>query len=82
MARCRRVGTRLLGRVVQLRECGTAAGRRLPYIENFVNLIVVSDECRVPRDELLRVLAPKGVAIVGGEKVVKPRLQEIDDWTH
>jgi outer membrane protein assembly factor BamB len=28
------------------------------------------------------VLVPHGVALVGGEKLVKPRPQEIDDWTH
>ncbi|MBM4088889.1 MAG: methyltransferase domain-containing protein [Planctomycetes bacterium] len=58
------------------------AGGRLPYIENFANLIVVSGECELSRDELLRVLAPNGVALVGGEKLVKPWPEEIDEWTH
>lgn len=57
-------------------------GRRLPYIENFVNLIVVSGDCRVDRDEILRVLAPNGVAMAGGQKTVKPWPKEIDEWTH
>ena len=39
------------------------AGERLPYVDNLVNLIVVSDQTRVPREELLRVLVPDGVAI-------------------
>jgi hypothetical protein len=33
-------------------------------------------------DELLRVLAPLGVAWVGGETIVKPWPKEIDEWTH
>ena len=57
-------------------------GKRLPYIENFVNLLVVSDGYDVAEDEILRVLAPNGVALVGGKKIVKPRPKEIDEWTH
>jgi outer membrane protein assembly factor BamB len=57
-------------------------GKRLPYIENFVNLIVVSEGVRVSNDEIMRVLAPNGVALVGGKKTVKPRPKEIDEWTH
>ena len=57
-------------------------GKRLPYIENFANVIVVSDGCRVADDEIMRVLAPNGVALVGGKKTVKPRPKEIDEWTH
>ena len=57
-------------------------GKRLPYADNLVNLIVASDECRVPEAELLRVLAPNGVVLVGGKKMVKPRPKEIDEWTH
>jgi len=59
-------------------------GKRLPYIENFVNLIIVSDEYKdkVPESELLRVLAPKGIALVGGKKIVKPQPKDTDEWTH
>lgn len=57
-------------------------GQRLPYIENFVNLIVVSEGVRVSSDEIMRVLAPNGVALVGGKKTVKPRPSTIDEWTH
>jgi outer membrane protein assembly factor BamB len=57
-------------------------GKRLPYIENFVNLIVVSEGVRVSSDEIVRVLAPNGVALVGGKKTVKPRPSTIDEWTH
>ena len=57
-------------------------GGRLPYIENFVNLVVVSEGCRVAEEEIMRVLAPNGVAIVGSRKIVKPRPKEMDEWTH
>jgi len=58
-------------------------GEHLPYVDGLVNLIVMPiAECRVPNEEIERVLAPGGVAIVGGKKTVKPRPQEIDEWTH
>jgi len=59
---------------------------RLPYVDNLVNLLVVEDSRAVPADEMLRVLAPNGVACVKRDgrwsKTVKPRPQEIDEWTH
>jgi outer membrane protein assembly factor BamB len=61
-------------------------GRRLPYAENMVNLLVMKDDGRIAADEVLRVLAPRGVAYVERhgtwEKTVKPWPQEIDQWTH
>lgn len=57
-------------------------GGRLPFVENFVNLAVVSDGVAVPEEELLRVLAPQGVAVAGGRTIVKPRPATIDEWTH
>lgn len=39
-------------------------GDRLPYVDNLVNLIVASGECQVAKEEVLRVLTPRGVAIV------------------
>ncbi|HUS92011.1 MAG TPA: PQQ-binding-like beta-propeller repeat protein [Phycisphaerae bacterium] len=61
----------------------TFDGRSLPYRDNMVNLVVVSDpQCQVPNAEVMRVLAPKGVAFVNGRKQVKPRPGEIDEWTH
>jgi len=57
-------------------------GKRLPYVANFVNLIVVSDGYRVADDEIMRVLAPRGVAVIGGKKMVKPWPKGIDEWTH
>jgi outer membrane protein assembly factor BamB len=57
-------------------------GKRLPYVDNLVNLIVAGDECRVASDEIMRVLAPNGVALLGDKKIVKPRPGDIDEWTH
>ncbi len=67
----------------------TWAGDRLPYVDNFVNLVVVSRPLSVDRAELLRVLCPGGVAVFAtdhGQRItdtlVKPRPADIDDWTH
>ena len=50
----------------------TFDGTTLPYRNNLVNLVVVSDpKCRVPDAEILRVLAPQGVAYANGRKQVK-----------
>jgi outer membrane protein assembly factor BamB len=57
-------------------------GARLPYVDNLVNLIVCDGGTKVPREELLRALAPLGVALVDGQKLVKPWPAEIDEWTH
>ncbi len=61
-------------------------GKRLPYIDNLVNLVVSEQALDVPMDEVMRVLAPHGVAYVKtGDtwtKTVKPRPAEIDEWTH
>jgi outer membrane protein assembly factor BamB len=61
-------------------------GNRLPYVDNLVNLAVVEEPGDVAMDEVMRVLAPNGVAYVkdNGEwkKTIKPRPEEIDEWTH
>jgi outer membrane protein assembly factor BamB len=64
-------------------------GRRLPYIDNMVNLIVVSDRFNVADEELTRVLVPSGKAIFvdfASKAVVrsltKPQPEDVDDWTH
>ena len=56
------------------------AGGALPFVPNFVNLLIVDDGSAVSRDEALRVLAPLGTAIIDGEAIVKTRPSEIDDW--
>ncbi len=61
-------------------------GKRLPYIDNLVNLLVVEQAFDVPRDEMLRVVAPGSVVYLkeNGQwtRIVKPRPATIDDWTH
>lgn len=61
-------------------------GKRLPYVDNLVNLVVAEDLCGVPTAEVMRVLAPEGVAYIkAGDswtKTVKPRPKAIDEWTH
>ena len=61
-------------------------GRQLPYIDNLVNLIVANNLTDGLVDEVMRVLAPNGVAYVkedgGWKKKVKPWPKEIDEWTH
>lgn len=57
-------------------------GHRLPYTDNLVNLIVADKLDGVTNEELLRVLAPRGVALIGGKKTVKPWPQDIDEWSH
>jgi len=61
-------------------------GRQLPYVDNLVNLIVADDLKGVSMDEVRRVLASGGVAYVrqgeAWQKTVKPRPEEIDEWSH
>jgi len=57
------------------------SGKRLPYADNLINLLV-SDEGQVTSDEMMRVLAPNGIALLSGKKIVKPRPSDIDEWTH
>jgi len=57
-------------------------GGQLPYVDNLVNLVVSDDLAPVPMSEVMRVLAPGGVAYVAGKKTVKPRPANIDEWTH
>ncbi|MEA3226648.1 MAG: methyltransferase domain-containing protein, partial [Planctomycetota bacterium] len=61
-------------------------GKLLPYTDNLVNLVVAESLAGVPKDEVMRVLAPGGVlyARQNGRwnKTVKPRPENIDEWTH
>jgi len=58
------------------------SGKSLPYADNLVNLLVADDLGKVPMGEVMRVLVPEGVAIVGGKKTVKRRPKDIDEWSH
>jgi len=65
-------------------------GRSLPYAENLVNLVVMRDAgCERRDEEIMRVLAPGGVALflnrqsqIGNRKWKKPWPDDIDQWTH
>lgn len=61
-------------------------GKRLPYIDNLVNLIVVENLRDIDSAELQRVLAPGGAICFKRDgrwtKLAKRRPEEIDDWTH
>ncbi|MFH1265044.1 MAG: PQQ-binding-like beta-propeller repeat protein, partial [Planctomycetota bacterium] len=64
-------------------------GRGLPYVENLVNLLVSECPMPVPTDEVLRVLAPGGVAYVKEDGawtktvlIKKPWPDDVDEWSH
>ncbi|MBC8470719.1 MAG: PQQ-binding-like beta-propeller repeat protein [Planctomycetes bacterium] len=61
-------------------------GEHLPYADNLVNLIIADEPENISETELLRALAPEGIALLrqNGQwkKVSKPRPAEMDEWTH
>jgi outer membrane protein assembly factor BamB len=61
-------------------------GSVLPYKDNLVNLVVVQDAGTVAMGEIVRVLAPGGVACVEHDgkwnKTVKAWPNNIDQWSH
>jgi outer membrane protein assembly factor BamB len=61
-------------------------GKKLPYADNVVNLVVVSDPCGISMEEIRRVLASGARACVrDGDDwriIENPRNDQIDDWTH
>jgi len=63
---------------------GKWSGDRLPYIDNLVNLLVCENSNTVDRKEILRVLAPKGLALLreagGWEELRKPENPKTADW--
>jgi outer membrane protein assembly factor BamB len=64
----------------------TLDGSELPYADNLVNLLVAENLGRVPVEECMRVLAPNGVLYIKSgdkwDKVIKPRPDAMDEWTH
>ena len=59
----------------------------MPYIDNLVNLVVAEDLGKISMDEVMRVLAPNGVAYIQQEDgqwsmKTKPWPEKIDEWTH
>ena len=61
-------------------------GSRLPYIDNLANLVVSEKLGAITMSEVMRVLVPNGVAYIKKDgpwtKTVKPRPEELDEWTH
>jgi len=61
-------------------------GKDLPYADGMVNLLVVQEPFSVARQEMLRVLCPKGVLLVkDGQRwksETKPWPAGMDEWTH
>jgi hypothetical protein len=55
------------------------SGCPLPFMPNFVNLVISESSAKVEDREILRVLAPKGTALIGGRMLSKPRPNTIDD---
>ena len=62
------------------------SGNALPYIDNFVNLFVTKELGDIPMKEVIRVLAPRGVAYIHDGKewkiTTKSVPDNIDEWTH
>jgi outer membrane protein assembly factor BamB len=58
----------------------------LPYVDNSVNLLVAEDLGTISEVEVMRILTPNGVAYIKKNKkwtkTIKPRPDEIDEWTH
>lgn len=58
--------------------------KHLPYVSNLVTLLVSEDMGKIPMDEIMRVLAPLGVAYVKQDgrwaKTVKPWPKGMDEW--
>ncbi len=58
-------------------------GERLPYASNLINAVVAAGGAgQTAREEIERVLVPRGVGIIGDTKIVKAVPEAIDDWTH
>jgi len=55
-------------------------GSVLPYVDNLLRALVVSDAQSIPRDELMRVVCPGGVVVIDGELTVKPWPEEMAQW--
>lgn len=61
-------------------------GKTLPYVEDLVNLLVVTEGSRsLSRDEATRVLAPRGM-LIDARKIEQPYRKpvpaDVDEWTH
>ena len=58
-------------------------GKKLPYLDNLVNLVLADNEVSLAPAEAMRVLRPGGVYCVAGAKPqIKPWPQGMGQWTH
>ncbi len=62
----------------------TEASRSIHLGDNVADRVIVFDSAagKVDRNEMLRVLRPRGVAIHGDDVVTKPVPEGADDWSH
>jgi len=84
-ARVQRVRIRLQQQGIYGRVCVTHFdGRALPYIDGLINLVVCEKVDRVPAEEIQRVLAPGGMALVKTNgtwaRKAKPWPDDTDEW--
>jgi outer membrane protein assembly factor BamB len=61
----------------------SGASSKINLADNLADALVsVDNDSKIPETEILRVLRPKGTAILGKRKLIKPVPKGIDDWTH
>jgi outer membrane protein assembly factor BamB len=60
--------------------------RRLHLAEDIADAIIVTRSSaaaqKIAEGELLRVLRPDGIALVGAKRLIKPHPEGADEWTH
>lgn len=60
--------------------------KKLPYMDNLVNVVIADDRMGIPESEIIRVLRPLGIALIrqgrSFKKIVKPWPKTMDEWTH
>ncbi len=56
---------------------------RIHLANNLADALVIMDEgTELIEDEVLRVLRPQGIALIGKKELVKPYPEGLDDWSH
>ncbi len=58
------------------------AGRDLPYVDNLVNLVIVTKPLGIADKEIMRVVAPGGAVYANGAVKRKPRPTNLGEWSH
>lgn len=65
-------------------SCDGYNGTDLPYVDGLVNLVLCKASCKVPQEELMRVLVPGGRLLVeepgGWKKTAKKMPAGLDEW--